>query len=99
MTLKEKVTKWYSQVENITHRGNNDAAYYEAITLAGDIRRDLPSNHFRLDAKILEKYKFKGSSRSKNQVIEEWKEETLFDLRPYLNREESDFKEIAEGNE
>ena len=98
MPIKEQLLKLNSRVESLSHRKRSDMTYHEARDIAREIRYLLPdSNHFRLDEGILDKYSFKQSDKMKAYFIEEWKDNTLTDLRSYLMREDGTVDSVDES--
>lgn len=89
LTFKQKVQDIIRRVENIHHRKKADTAYWEAHKISLEMTALFPSsNNIRLDAKILKDYSFKASDKRKEEVIENFKKETIFDLLPIANRDE-----------
>jgi hypothetical protein len=96
------------RVDGVHHRKKTDFAYSEARDLSRhiiaryvgetkqtweDYGKKGAGMHFRLDQGILDKYRTKGSDKSKEGVIDEWRKETSYDLSSYIMALERHAKE------
>lgn len=87
LTFTEKLKKAYDKLDRLSHRKKSDYAYSEAIEIANELKSLLPdSNNIRLDIKILDNYSFKASDKRKNEVIVEFRKESMFDILPIINK-------------
>ncbi len=82
----EKLIEIKGKIERLSHVNKYDTTYRTAMDLARELQYLIPnSNHIRLSSKILEKYEFRSSDKSKNQIIEEFKNEMSYDLTNIIN--------------
>lgn len=89
LTTLENLNRIYAKLEGLKHIKKSNHAYGEAQSIATELKYLLPhSNNIRLDIGKLDIYRLKGSDKSKEAVIEEFKSETLFDLRTIINNVE-----------
>ena len=85
-TLKSLLRK----IENISHVNKTDKAYYDATELVMELSEKLPKNkNIQIDIKILKKYNSKGSDKMKRYVIDEFKQESIYDIMKVI----SDFED------
>ena len=74
------------KIERLSHIKKYDTTYRTLSDLASELQLLVPeSKHIRLSAEILEKYKIRSNDKSKNQIIEEFKEQMTYDLNNVIN--------------
>lgn len=84
--LIEKLIEIKGKIERLSHVKKYDSTYRTAIALARELEYLVPtSNHIRLSSEILDKYEIRSSDKSKNQLIEEFKDQMSFDLTTIIN--------------
>ena len=85
-TLIDKLEKVYIKLERLSHGKKSDTAYSEAEEIARELSSLLPdNNNIRIDINILRKYSYRDSDKGKTRVIEEFKEQSMIDIRNYIS--------------
>lgn len=94
MELIQYLKDIHYEIERINHLSKSDSAYSKLTDLVRGVKARMVHDlritwedfdlkfgrHLKLSEDILHSYRLKGSDKSKNQVIEEFKKEYLYDL-------------------
>lgn len=82
MTELEKLKELQAKISRLSHVRKSDTAYWEARQISADLSAlSVADRNINLDIQILDKYSFKSTDKNKEYIINEFKEESMFDIR------------------